>query len=132
MMAGPEAIACFIETGEAAILADTFADDGVVIFENFAPFLFAGPGAVGRWTAAMTEHLAASAELKHSFGPARDFAVAGEAAYFSLPTHWRGLVGERPFSESGGWAFGLVRIGDQWRVKTYAWAVTELALDGDP
>jgi hypothetical protein len=126
MMAGPAAIARFIETGEAAAIADVFAKSDVAIFENFAPHLFAGPDAVVRWTVAMTDHLAATHALTHEFGPARDFAVSGDLAYFSLPTFWRGLAGDRPFRERGGWAFRLVRDGGSWRVRTYAWAVTEV------
>jgi hypothetical protein len=126
MMAGPAAIARFIETGVAAAVADAFAKSDVAIFENFAPHLFVGPGAVNRWIAAMGEHLASSRELKHRFGVARDFAVSGDLAYFSLPTHWRGLAGGRPFRERGGWAFVLVWADAKWRVRNYAWAVTDL------
>jgi hypothetical protein len=129
MMAGPERITRFIETGGEAAVDDIFADDEVTIVENFAPHVFAGPGAVERWARAMRGHLEGSSGLRHSFGPACDFSVDGDLAYFSLPTRWQGVARGRPFHERGGWAFVLVRSGAAWRVKSYAWAVTEFSAD---
>jgi hypothetical protein len=128
MMAGPEGIAHFIETGDDAAIAAAFADADVTIIENFAPHVFAGPGAVAMWTAEMRRHLEGTSDLRHSFGPAQDFAVSADAAYFSLPTHWRGVARGRAFDEDGGWAFLLVRTPTGWRVRSYAWAVTRFSM----
>ena len=68
----------------------------------------------------------AIADLEHRFGAPQGLSVGDDLAYLSLPTHWTGVVGGRPFDEDGGWAFVLVREGDQWRVRNYAWAVTRL------
>lgn len=127
MIAGPEAIARFIETGDDASIASVFAGRDVTIIENFAPHVFAGPGAVALWTSAMRRHLEGTSGLQHEFGPAQDFAANGDLAYFSLPTHWRGLARSKAFDEDGGWAFLLVRAQTEWRVRSYAWAVTRLS-----
>ena len=129
MMAGPEAIARFIATGEDAALAGVFAGRDVTIIENFAPHVFAGSDAVAEWTKAMHAHLEGLAGLSHRFGPACDFSRSGDLAFFSLPTEWRGLARGRPFRENGGWAFVLVNADGQWRVRNYAWAVTEISHD---
>jgi hypothetical protein len=129
MMAGPEAIARFIETGGATPIAEVFAEGDVTIVENFAPHVFAGAGAVGRWEQAMRVHLEGTSGLRHSFGPPCDFSVDGELVFVSLPTSWEGVARGRRFHERGGWAFVLVRSGANWRVKSYAWAVTELSPD---
>ncbi len=100
MMVGPESIARFIETGEAAALAGVFADD-VIIIENFAPFVFAGPRSVALWLEAMRDHLEGTSGLEHSFGDACDFDQAGDAAFFTLPTWWKGLARGRRFREHG-------------------------------
>ncbi|HEY2483223.1 MAG TPA: hypothetical protein VGI30_13660 [Caulobacteraceae bacterium] len=129
MMAGPESIARFIGTGEEAALAGVFAERDVAILENFAPHVFAGPEAVASWTRAMRTHLEGVSGLKHSFGPACDFARSGELTFFSLPTEWTGLSRGRRFRERGGWAFVLIARETGWRVRNYAWAVTEISAD---
>jgi hypothetical protein len=128
MMAPVEKIAHFIATGDDADLS-AFADRGVVIVENFAPYLFEGPGAVQRWANGMRIHTAATDALQHSFGPAIDFSTDGDRAYFSLPTHWTGRAGSTPFSEDGGWSFVLVRQKSEWRVLSYGWAVTRMVME---
>jgi hypothetical protein len=129
MMVGPEGVARFIGTGEAAALEGVFADQGVTIIENFAPYVFAGPDAVALWRRGMRAHLDGVSGLEHSFGPACDFSRSGPLAFFTLPTEWKGLAGGHRFREHGGWAFVLVDDGGRWRVKGYAWAVTEMSLE---
>ena len=51
-------------------------------------------------------------------------AVTGDRAYLSMPTTWTGVEQGRAFTESGGWAFALVREDGAWRVCGYGWAPT--------
>jgi hypothetical protein len=125
LMPAIERVARFLETRDDTHLS-AFAARDVAILENFAPYLFAGPDAVERWAAAMRVHLSALTDLKHRFGPPQNLQVGDDVAYVSLPTHWTGVVNGRPFNEDGGWVFVLVREGDQWLVRNYAWAVTRL------
>jgi hypothetical protein len=125
LMPAIERVARFLETRDDTHLS-AFAARDVAILENFAPFLFAGPDAVARWAAAMRVHLHAITDLEHRFGPPQDVSVGADLAYLSLPTHWTGVVGGRPFDEDGGWAFVLVREGEEWRVRNYGWAVTRM------
>jgi hypothetical protein len=124
MLAAAERLARFLETRDEALLTDAFARSGVVIVENFAPFVFEGPGAVAAWTAGMQAHLAGLEGLRHAFGPAQDFKHDGDVAYFSLPTTWRGASRGQAFEETGGWSFVLAREAGEWRVRAYGWAVT--------
>jgi hypothetical protein len=126
MMVPVEKIARFIATGDEACLS-AFAGSGVVILENFAPFLFTGPDAVAHWAKEMRGHAKSLAGLHHTFGPAQDFRVENEHVYFSLPTHWSGHSKGRLFHEDGGWAFLLVKQRGEWRVQSYGWAVIRLA-----
>ena len=125
MIAAAEHVAAIIESGGLASPGDAFADHGVTIIENFAPFVFEGPRSVERWSEGMRAHLTGVTGLRHSFGPAQDFSRSGDEAYFSLPTNWRGLKGGRAFAEDGAWAFVLARHGGLWRVRGYGWAVTK-------
>lgn len=125
MMVPVEKIAHFIATGDETDLS-AFADSGVMIVENFAPYLFEGPDAVKRWADGMRTHTAATDALAYEFAPAIDFSTDGNRAYFSLPTNWTGRAGASPFSEDGGWSFVLVKQGADWRVLSYGWSVTRI------
>jgi hypothetical protein len=129
MLAAATRVARMLEAGDTSPAADAFARSGVVIVENFAPFVFDGPGAVERWASGMAAHLAGLTGLRHEFSPAQDFRMAGELAYFSLPTTWRGATGGRAFTETGGWSFVLAREAGDWRVRAYGWAVTGFAFE---
>jgi ketosteroid isomerase-like protein len=125
MMPPVRAVAAFMATLDDAALADCFADD-VVIVENFAPYVFRGPGAVARWRAGFRDHAATLSGLVITFGTAQDFSSDGETAYFALPTRWTGKSDGQAFEEDGGWAFVLKKQGRNWHIACYAWAVTAL------
>jgi hypothetical protein len=126
MMTPVLALARFMATGDDGGLAGAFASEGMVVVENFAPFLFDGPGAFDRWRRGFGRHAEAGglSELRWRFGPAQDFALEDGGAYFVLPTTWTGKTHGRAFSEEGGWAFVLAQDGGRWRIRGYAWAVT--------
>jgi hypothetical protein len=106
--------------------AQVFAERGVCIIENFAPFLFCGPDAATRWEAGVRAHFAEDGleSLAVTFGEAQDFSVAGTRAYFSLPSTWTGLTHGRRFEEHGAWAFVLEKASQGWRIKGYGWGVS--------
>ncbi|MCR9241386.1 MAG: hypothetical protein NXH87_08405 [Rhodobiaceae bacterium] len=132
MMAVPNAIAGFIASGDESLLDGIFSNQAVTIVENFAPYLFEGADAVARWKEGMRAHAEHLEDLRPKFGDPQDFSVTYEQAFFTLPTSWRGLVHGTPFYEEGGWAFLLVREADSWRLRSYGWAVTHMALLEDP
>jgi hypothetical protein len=124
MMAAVERLIRFMVSRDEADLAGVFANTGVVIIENFSPFVFQGSSAVENWARGFRAHAANLTELKVSFAEAHDFSVDRDHVYFALPTTWTGTSHGRKFSEDGGWAFVLVRDGAEWRVQNYGWAVT--------
>jgi hypothetical protein len=124
MMRPIERIARFMATLDDACLKGAFADDGVTILENFAPFVFTGGDAVARWAKLFRAHAEGLAGLKHAFGPAQDFHVENGLAYLALPTTWTGTSRGQPFRETGGWSFVLALKNGEWCVKSYGWAVT--------
>jgi hypothetical protein len=123
-----ERIARFMETLDSQFLNDTFADGDVVLIENFPPYVFEGVDAAARWAKGFAEHAKNITELRHSFGDPHDFHRDAEVAFLSLPTTWRGTIGASSFTETGGWAFVLVKQARGWRVRNYGWAVTSIAL----
>jgi hypothetical protein len=129
MLALPDAVARSMATGDDDGLEHAFAAEGIVIIENFPPFLFTGLDAFERWRDGFRAHAARNglSDLEHRFGEPQDFARDGERAYFVLPTTWTGLTHGRPFSEDGGWAFVLDQSTGAWKIRSYAWAVTAKA-----
>jgi hypothetical protein len=129
LMAPIERIARFMETLDARALDGAFAARDVVIVENFPPYVFQGDDAVPRWAEGFAEHAMNISGLRHSFGAPHDFQSDGDTAFLSLPTTWRGTTGGRSFTETGGWAFVLVKQPDGWRVRSYGWAVTGIEIE---
>src|SRR5580692_4062632 len=58
MMAPATALATYMAQVEGAVAPSVFVDDGLVIVENFAPYIFVGKDAAGRWDAGIRQHLA--------------------------------------------------------------------------
>jgi hypothetical protein len=128
MMAAVERVAAFVASGGAGSPEETFAGSDVTILENFAPYLFSGPAAVEMWALGMRAHLSELTGLRHRFGQPCDFSRSGDQAFLSLPTEWSGFARGRAFTEKGGWCFVLAKQGEEWRVRNYGWAVTEISV----
>lgn len=128
MMAPVTKVARFMETLDETLLDDAFVDSGLVIVENFSPHVFSGSTAFKDWRKGFCAHARGLAGLTHMFGRAQDFLLTGDQAYFSLPTTWTGKIDGTAFSEEGGWAFVLEGELNVWRIKSYAWAVTDFSM----
>jgi hypothetical protein len=118
-----------MERSDSAEPPDVFSSETTIV-ENFAPYVFEGQNAGERWWRRFCEHAVAGElrDLRASFEAAQDFAQHGDRAFFTLPTRWTGIAGGKRFQERGGWAFVLVREGGEWRIRCYAWAVTEYTI----
>jgi hypothetical protein len=128
MMAPIERVAEFIASGGVGSPAEVFAGSDVTIIENFAPYLFTGVAAVETWALGMRAHLSGVTALRHGFGQPHNFSRSGDQVFLSLPTQWSGSVDGRAFTERGGWCFVLTKQGNEWRIRNYGWAVTELSV----
>lgn len=127
MMAAPEALARFLETGDEALLDGVFSTGDAVILENFPPHVFQGQSGLAQWRETMAKHVGAINDLKHRFEQPQDFGVTGDTVHFTLPTRWSGVRDGAPFEELGGWTFVQVREGGAWRIRSYGWAVVQFA-----
>jgi hypothetical protein len=127
MMAPIDGIVAFMTQLPPAAHADVFVGGAdLVIVENFPPYLFRGAGAAALWEQGFRQHIAAEEDsgLAVKFGPARDFSITGDRAYFCLPTTWTGLTHGRPFEEHGAWAFVVQHGAHGWRILAYGWGET--------
>jgi len=126
MMQPVTALVGYMEHVAGATLPPVFADHGLVIVENFAPYVFQGNRAAARWDAGFRNHAEHLTDLHCEFGKAFDFGRSGDRVYFVLPTTWRGVyMGSRRFEEHGAWSFALEKSSGQWRIVAYGWAATD-------
>ena len=126
MMATATTLASYMAHTQSAVLPPVFVDNGLVIVEDFAPYVFAGKDAAAQWDAGFRQHAIPLKDLKFSFGPAHDFERTGDRAFFVLPTTWRGVYKDRRFEEHGAWSFVLTNTTGQWRILAYGWGATDL------
>jgi hypothetical protein len=135
MMAPVTSLASFMAHVDGATRPPVFVDDGLVIIENFPPYIFSGKGVAARWDAAYRQHVANCnlEDLKVTFGKAHDFDHRGNRVYFVLPTHWQGKCpkDEGPYEESGAWSFVLDKSSGKWRITGYAWGVYQSTYEAD-
>ncbi len=126
MMAPVRALAAFMSTLPAGEHPAVFAHRGLCIVENFAPFLFCGPGAALAWERGFRAHAADEglSGISAQFADAHDFNRSGNRCYFSLPTTWVGLTHGRKFEEHGAWAFVVEHHGAAWQIVGYGYGVT--------
>ena len=125
MMAPVTALAQYMAHVEGKTMPSVFAKDGLVILENFAPYIYVGRDAATRWDAGYRRHVARLKDLKFSFGTPHDFERTGDRVYFVLPTTWGGLQPEGRFEEHGAWSFVLDNSSGQWRILAYGWGATD-------
>lgn len=126
MMAPVTALATYMAHVEGAVLPPVFVEDGLVIVEDFAPFIFSGKEAAAQWDAGYRHHAVPLKDLRFSFGPANAFEHSADRVYFVLPTTWRGIYKDRRFEEHGAWSFVLKNTAGQWRILAYGWGATDL------
>lgn len=126
MMAPVTALASYMAQVEGAGLPPVFVDDGLVIVEDFAPYVFAGKDAAAQWDSGFRQHAIPLKDLKFSFAAAHDFERTDDRVFFVLPTTWRGVYKDRRFEEHGAWSFVLENTAGQWRILAYGWGATDL------
>ena len=126
MMAPVTELAKYMAHVDGAALPGVFAEDGLVIVEDFEPFIFRGKDAAAQWDAGYRQHAVPLRDLKVTFGSANAFERTGDRVYFVLPTTWRGTYKDRRFEEHGAWSFVLTNSTGQWRILAYGWGATDL------
>ena len=126
MMAPVTAIAGYMAHPRGAVRPDVFVKDGLVIVEDFAPYVFSGKDAAARWDDGFRRHAVPLSELTFGFGRPHAFERTRDRVYFVLPTTWRGVYKDRRFEEHGAWSFVLKESAGQWRILAYGWGATDL------
>src|SRR5579859_4797607 len=87
IMAPVMALASYMARVEGNVLPPVFVDDGLVIIEDFAPYVFSGKDAAAQWDAGFRHHAVPLRDLKFGFGPAHDFERTGDRVFFRSSDH---------------------------------------------
>ena len=107
----------------ADVLADCFADDGVIL-DGMAPHVWSGSTATRDWHRdAMEEsaHLGIS-DFHMTLGVPTHDAVMGEAAYFVAPATLSFTVGGKPIEQTGAlFTVALRNVEGRWLIAAWAW-----------
>ena len=108
--------------GDMAAFRDQYAPDCMFV-DEFAPFLWTGPGALDRWLMSggrmyqETQHK----DGKAAFGPPRYVYVSGDRAFLVEPVEGDATVHGKPYGQKGAFAFSLVRTDGRWRITSQTW-----------
>jgi len=85
MMAPITALARYMARVDGVVFPPVFLDDGLVIVENFPPYIFNGKDAAVRWDAGYRKHVERLKDLQCDFGKAHDFDRSGDRVHFCAP-----------------------------------------------
>lgn len=126
MMSLARRILEFMVSRDLSMLDNVFCQDELVsLLDSFFPYFYEGKGAVSDWSSGFLRHAANLYDLKYEVGSPKEFSMREGGVFFSLPVKWTGNADGRTFVELGGMALVLRLEADLYKVRHYAWAVTE-------
>ena len=98
--------------------------DGAVIVDEFAPYVWSGTGSAQRWAADYMR----DAQARGISGGRVDYAAPiqassdGNAAYIVLPTTYRFTQNGQLMSGRGSMIFVMAREGNGWKIASWTYA----------
>ena len=98
--------------------------DGAVIVDEFAPYVWGGPGSAQRWAG----DYAKDAETRGISGGRVDYAAPvqkssdGASAYIVLPTTYRFTQKGRKMAGKGNMTFVMIRRAGAWKIASWTYA----------
>ena len=107
--------------------ADAFAAahrDGAMIIDEFAPFMWGGPGSVGKWLSDYAKDAGARgiSAGRVDYDKPIQATSEGNSAYIVLPTTYRFMQGGKKMAGAGNMTFVMAREGDGWKISSWTYA----------
>lgn len=127
-MMAPVYAAVIGETGAVEMLTNAYTSDPTIV-DEFAPYEWSGPNAVRQYASDLHAWLRAG-NLKSvhvTFDAVRFWDTKGDRAWITMPATFSFTINGKLGSESGTYAFVLVRINGAWKAKSSSWATTSFA-----
>ena len=99
----------------------------VVIIDEIPPYRWEGPDANAQWWADFRRFAKAVKLTTWHLSYARPtyWEVSNGRAYIALPATSTGVVGGKPFKETGMETYLLVKVGTRW--KTQGWSYAKMS-----
>jgi hypothetical protein len=98
--------------------------DGAVIVDEFAPYVWSGSGSAQRWAADYMR----DAQARGISGGRVDYGAAlqansdGNSAYVVLPTTYRFVQGGVRMAGAGSMTFAMSRVGTEWKIAGWTYS----------
>ncbi len=114
------------QAGDVKTLREQYTDDCTFI-DEFAPFLWSGPGALNDYFASAAQVFQ---ETRHTAvtmtkGTPKFVYVTPQSAYVIEPMTEKALVDGRPYSSSGSLVFVLTKQASGWKIRSQTWAKSD-------
>lgn len=98
--------------------------DGAVIVDEFAPYMWTGSGSAQRWAADYMR----DAEARGISGGRVDYSAPsqassdGHSAYIVLPTTYRFMQGGVRMAGAGSMTFAMTHVGTEWKIASWTYS----------
>lgn len=98
--------------------------DGAIIVDEFAPYVWGGPGSAQRWVADYVAYTQAMGDSggRVDYGKPIQAASDGNSAYVVLPTTYRFVRKGTKMAGPGSMTFVMRRAGNEWKIGSWTYS----------
>ena len=116
--------------GDIGRMRDQYAPDCTFI-DEFAPFLWTGPGALGGYLASGGRMYQETRRRdgKVTLEPPAFVYVSGDSAFVVEPLSGAATVGGKPYVQRGAFAYTLARTAGRWKITSQTWTKASESLN---
>jgi hypothetical protein len=129
--AGPDpgmrsAVDAFVTAMNTGGPAATSCATSTTIVDDFAPYVWSGPGACAKWLGAFAQLTAAMGVTNVKVSAGKTLYADGDASHGELviATRFTGLIKGKSHLEAGAWTFVLANASGSWKFSAIAWSHT--------
>ena len=109
--------------GDAAAFIATH-QDGAIIIDEFAPYVWGGPGSAQRWVGDYATYTQGTGDSggRVDYGKPVQAVSDGNSAYIVLPTTYRFTRKGTKMASPGHMTFVMRRAGNDWKIASWTFA----------
>ena len=98
--------------------------DGAIIVDEFAPFVWGGPGSAQQWVGDYVKYTQGTGDSggRVDYGKPIQAVSDGNAAYIVLPTTYRFTRKGTKMASPGNMTFVMRRAGKMWKIASWTFA----------
>ena len=98
--------------------------EGAIIVDEFAPYVWGGPGSAQRWVGDYSKDAEARGISggRIDYGKATQAGSDGSSAYIVLPTTYRFVQKGAKMAGAGSMTFIMTRAGKDWKISSWTYS----------